>query len=143
RAWQDCPLEQPDTRSARNAGPTEVALRLAGLLLVCGEPRVEVDLPDAGAFARGQFAAVQLRAVVPGVRVGDDVPVVAGGREQPPRPGVDPQSLGPAQLDAVADRRADGELGHRRCDVVGGDELDQPSRQPDAVALDTSLDDLA
>src|SRR5450755_1169473 len=32
--------------------------------------------------ARRQLAAVQLRAVVPSVRVSDDGPVVAGGREQ-------------------------------------------------------------
>jgi len=50
---------------------------LAGLLLVCGEPRVEVDLPDSGALARRQFAAVQLRAVVPSVRVSDHYPVIA------------------------------------------------------------------
>src|SRR5436190_3675969 len=74
------------------------AALLAGLLLVCGEPRVEVDLPDAGALARCQLAAVQLRAVAPSVRVGDDCPVIAGGREQPPRPGVDAQRVGAAQL---------------------------------------------
>ena len=74
-------LEPLDTRYATNAGPTEVAVRLAGLLLVCGEPGVEVDLPDAGARAGRQLAAVQLCAVVPGVRVSDDCPVVAGGRE--------------------------------------------------------------
>src|SRR5438093_13509529 len=101
-----------------------------------------VDLPDAGARARRQLAAVQLRAVVPSVRVSDDGPVIAGGREQPPRPGVDAQRLGPAQLDTAADRRADRELGHARRDVVGRDELDQPGRQPDAVALGPGLDDL-
>ena len=81
-----------------------MASRLAGLLLVCGEPRIEVDLPDAGARARRQLAAVQLCAVVPSVRVSDDGPVLAAGREQPPRPRVDAQRLGPAQLDALADR---------------------------------------
>src|SRR5947209_4184980 len=111
-------------------------------MLVCGEPCLEVDLPDAGALARCQLAAMQLRAVVLSVRVSDDGPVIAGGREQPPRPGVDAQRLWPAQLDAAADRRAYRELGHRRRDVVSGDELDQPGRQPDAVALGTGLDDL-
>ena len=56
-------LERPDTRYARNAGPTEVASGFGDLLLVRGEPRVEVDLPDAGARARRQLAAVQLSAV--------------------------------------------------------------------------------
>ena len=51
-------VEVSPATGARIAGPTKVALRLAGLLLVCGEPRVEVDLPDAGARARGQLAAV-------------------------------------------------------------------------------------
>ena len=74
------------------------------------------------------------------MRVSNDGPVVAGGHEQPPRPGVDAQRLGPAQLDAAADRRADRELGHRRRDVAGGDELDQPGRQPDAVTLAAGLD---
>ena len=118
------PSEASALRRTRSAGPAEVASRLAGLLLVCGEPRIEVDLSDAGALARGQLAAVQLRAVVPSVRVSDDGPVIAGGGEQAPRPGIDAQRLGPAQLDATADRRADRELGHGRRDVVGGDELD-------------------
>jgi hypothetical protein len=39
----------------------------------------KVDPPDAGARARRQLAIVQLRAVVPGVRVSDDGPVVTGG----------------------------------------------------------------
>src|SRR5256885_11276413 len=103
RAQRVHQLEPPNTRSARNAGPTAVALRLAGLLLVGGEPRVEVDLPDAGALARRQLAAVQLRAVVPRVRVSDDGPVIAGGREQPPPPGVDAHRLGPAEPDPAAE----------------------------------------
>ena len=88
-------------------------MRLAGLLLIFGEPCVEVDLPDAGALTRGQLAAVQLRTVVPSMRVSDDHPVIAGRREQPPGPGVDTQRLRAAQLDAAADRRADRELGGR------------------------------
>jgi hypothetical protein len=41
---------------------------LARRLLVCGEPCIEVDVPDAGALTRRELAAVQLGAVVPVTR---------------------------------------------------------------------------
>src|SRR4051812_49331615 len=106
------------------------------------EPRLEVDRPDARAVARRQLAAVQLGAVVTRVWVADDLTLVAGGGEQAPRPRVDAQRLRPAELDAAADRRAGRQLGHAGGHVVGADELHQPGRQPDAVALGTTLDDL-
>ena len=57
-------------------------------LLICGEPSLEVDLPDARALARRELAAVQLCAVAPSVRVCDDHSVIAGGHKPPPRPGT-------------------------------------------------------
>src|SRR5712691_12494611 len=85
-----------------------------------GEPRVEVGCSDAGAVARRQLAGLELGAEVVGVRVGDDRPLVPGGGEQAPRPGVDAQRLGPAEFDAAIDRRSGRQLGDGRGDVVGG-----------------------
>ena len=76
------------------------------------------------------------------MRVGDDRPLVTGGGEQPPRPVVDAQRLGSAELDPAADGRAERQIGDSRCDVVGGDELDQPRRQSDGVAVGAGLDGL-
>ena len=76
------------------------------------------------------------------MRVGDDLAVVALGGEQAPRPGVDAQRLGPAELDAAVGGRAGGQLGHGRGHVVGGHELHLPGGEPDGVALGAGLDDL-
>src|SRR5207248_4686542 len=91
--------------------------------------------PDAGAVARRQLAGLELGAVVAGVRVGDDRPLVAGGGEQAPGPGVDAQRFGPTEFDAAIDRRSGRQLGDGGGDVVDGDELHQPGREPDAPAL--------
>src|SRR6478735_7500584 len=101
------------------------------LLAVRGEPRLEVDRPDARALARRQLAAVQLGAEVARVRVAHDLALVAGGGEEAPCPRVDAQRLGPAELDTPADRRAGRQLGHSGGHVVGGDELHQTGREPD------------
>src|SRR3954452_22137896 len=110
-AGSGMPAEPLPTRPASEreacAGVTGSATARCATLrpILGGEPGVEVDLPDAGVRACGQLAAVQLRAEIERVRVGDDGPRVTRRGEQSPRPGVDPERLGAADLHP-AGRRA-------------------------------------
>src|SRR4051812_38047471 len=121
----------------RGIGVHRVMRRLRARGSVAGrdEPCVEVDRSDARAVARPELAALQLRSVVPRVRIADDRAVVADGAEQAPRPGVEAERLGAAELDAAAGRRAHRQLGDGCGDVLGPDELHQPRREADALAL--------
>src|SRR5262245_31774242 len=74
------------------------------------DPHVEVERPDARTLTGRQLAIVQLGAVVASVRVTDDGAVVADEGEQAPRPRIDAERLGPAELDAATDRRAGRQL---------------------------------
>ena len=94
-----------------------------------GVPDLAVDLlsqsakrvaPMPGVAAGDQGALIaDFQAVVRRVDIGLDVPRVAGCAQEAPDELVQPEPFGTGQLDGAVDRRALGDIGQGRGNVIG------------------------
>ena len=69
------------------------------------------------------------------MRVGDHLAGIAAGAEARADELVEPELVGPGDLDDAVHRRAHGDPAERAGDVIGRHGLDEHGRQPDRVAV--------
>src|SRR5690606_35229184 len=111
-------------RRGGSAGPR------AGPLVVSGarglvEPVAEAGLAEAGVVAGDDAALAEDGAEVAGTGIGDDRPGVVTRGEDPADEVVEPELLGPGDLDDAVEGLAHGDAADCGGDVVGRDRLEQ------------------
>src|SRR5262245_33335707 len=117
-----CIGQEPDLEDSRPAPPGD----LPGL---AREPLLVGGGGQAGAFGGNQGALPEPGAEVPGFGVDDDVARVLAQAQGSTDELVEPELLGPRDLDDAVGRRADADLAQGGGHVVGGHGLDEHRSQ--------------